>query len=615
MVKRGLPRRLRLLAGVFCALWLMVAQVAQSAQTTFTARVDRNPVTLNQSFMLTLQGSEDGDPDLRRLEADFEIVGQSKSSNLQIVNGSISRSVVWQLSLIARRAGQLQIPPVTLNGQSSSPIALVVQNTAQAQAQANGGQGGAAAQNGILLEVRATPQSVYVQQQVIIVARLYRAVNLGKGSSLSDPKFAGVDAMVERLGQDRTFQENKNGQDYVVIERRYVLYPQKSGQFTSDPILFDGEVVDNQSGFFSFDPFNQQRTEHVRVQAKPLSITVKPSPSSVQGSTWLPARKLHLGEQWGQNSSEPPVVTVGEPVTRTLILSAEGLNAAQLPDLTTGTLDGVKLYPDQAALKNTDDEHGASGVREQKIAMIPTRAGQLILPALKVKWWNVQTDREETTELPARTLTVLPAVGAGSAAVGALGGGGTASSTPSATALDATPTPTAVAAVAAPRTNAGWWPWLSLALGLGWLLTLAAWWHGRRHPAHAGIAVPSGVSANHAAHASSASLKQIEASLKQHCMANQAALARADLLAWGALQWPQDAPSSLTAMTRLVTPVLADALLTLDRSLYAPAGVAGFAHRWQGDAFWQVFQQQKAMAMQPAQPVALSSSALPSLYQ
>jgi hypothetical protein len=613
MVKPGLPRRLRLLAGVFCALWLMVAQVAQAAQTTLTARVDRNPVMLNQSFMLTLQGSEDGDPDLHRLEADFEIVGQSKSSNLQIVNGSISRSVVWQLSLIARRAGQLQIPPVTLNGQSSSPIALVVQDSAQA----NGGQGGAAAQNGILLEVRATPQSVYVQQQVIIVARLYRAVNLGKGSSLSDPKFAGVDAMVERLGQDRTFQENRNGQDYVVIERRYVLYPQKSGQFTSDPILFDGEVVDNQGGFFSFDPFNQQRTEHVRVQAKPLSITVKPSPSSFQGSTWLPARKLHLREQWGQNSSEPPVVTVGEPVTRTLILSAEGLNAAQLPDLTVGTLDGVKLYPDQAALKNTDDEHGTSGVREQKIAMIATRAGQLVLPALRVKWWNVQTDREETSELPARTLTVLPAVGAGSAA-GVPGGGGTASTAPTATALDATPAPTAVAAVAAvaaPRTNAGWWPWLSLALGLGWLLTLAAWWQGRRHPAQAGIAVPSGVPANNAPHASSASLKQIEASLKQHCMANQAALARADLLAWAALQWPQDAPSSLTAMTRLVLPVLADAFLTLDRSLYAPAEVAGSARNWQGEAFWQIFQQQKAMTMQSTQHAAPSSSALPSLYQ
>jgi len=45
-------------------------------------------------------------------------------------------------------------------------------------------------------------------------------------------------------------------------------------------------------------------------------------------------------------------------------------------------------------------------VRQEKQALLPTAPGRYELPAVEVTWWNLNTDRPETTRLPARTVEV-----------------------------------------------------------------------------------------------------------------------------------------------------------------------------------------------------------------
>ena len=135
-------------------------------------------------------------------------------------------------------------------------------------------------------------------------------------------------------------------------------------------------------------------------------LTVKPIPANYSGDQWLPVNKLQLAEKW---SADPSTFMVGEPITRTLEESASGLTAAQLPALADSTtLDGFKLYPDQVQLTDDKNDAGISGKRVQKIAYIPTRAGNVTLPAIEVKWWDVATGKEQVTSLPAHTFTILP---------------------------------------------------------------------------------------------------------------------------------------------------------------------------------------------------------------
>ena len=529
---------------LICTLALLAAPPALAS---LQATVDRNPVAMNESFTLTLQsdGSSGGEPDLSVLRRDFDVLGQSKSSSIQIINGQTSRSVQWQISLMPKRSGQLQIPAISLGGQSSQPIALTVSAASQPQA-APGGD--------LFLEVSAKPRVAYVEQQIVFTVRLYRKIDLGNGSTLSEPSFPKMNALVERLGGDRSFQTLRNGQAYSVIERRYAVYPQKSGQFRSAPVVFDGDVIEG-GGLFSFDPFGQN-SRHLRLTSQSIDLSVKPMPAGATASQWLPASKLLLTEQW---SEHPPKFTVGDPITRTLTLTASGLTAAQLPSLAGPPIAGLKLYPDQPTLKDSPDDQGITGTRVQKIAIIPTRAGNITLPAIEVKWWNIDTDTEAVATLPARSITVLP-------------GARQPAPPPS-----IRPTRAAPGSLAGAQVSAGWWPWLALSLGLGWLATLIAWaWRTRKksRPVQ-----PSDTEEP---------LRQLERQLKRDCLANDASRAKTQLQAWAKRRWPTRPPTSLTALARLCDPELAEALNELDRTLYSGAGAS-----WQGEKLWRAFSQHR----------------------
>lgn len=583
MVKPGIKRMILLLVTVISLL------VCASAQAAFQAFVDRNPVAEGESLNLTLKSDEnlDEDPDLSVLNQDFDVLGQSKVSSMQIINGNATRNTQWQIEITPKRNGQLVIPSIKAGGKTTQPIILSVTKSDQARdAQQNGE---------LFLEVSAEPHTAYVQQQIIFTVRLYRTVNLGNNSTLSDPKFPDMDAVVERMGDDRSYQNTHNGQAYAVIERRYVVYPQKSGQFSSTPVQFVGEIIEGNRGrgVFMFDPFSQS-SRHKRVSSKTILFTIKPAPAGVGGAQWLPASKLQISEQWSEN---PPKFTVGEPITRTLVISANGLAASQLPALDSQTIDGIKLYPDQPSLKDNKDDNGVSGVRTQKIAILPTRPGNFTLPAIEVKWWNVNADKMEVAQLPARNIIVLPgSANPGSANQAPALSAGIAPGEPLET--KATPADTSLASGNLIHENysRGWWPWLSLFLGAGWLATLILWWW------HARKKYPS----TKTELSDEESLRQLENNFKISCMTNDAAQAKSKLLAWAKLRWQKNPPTSLTSMAGLCQPALAYALNELDRVLYGQAkGI------WQGDNLWRLFNQYKPV------PVAIQgekSESLKSLY-
>lgn len=536
------------------------------AFATLQAFVNRNPVAPGESLTLTLKSdaSLDSDPDLSVLQQDFDVLGQSSGSSLQIINGHAARSVQWQISLMPKRSGQLIIPSIKAGRQATQPIALNVTRSNPAT-QASGE---------LFLEVSAQPLTAYVQQQIIYTVRLYSAANLGNQNSLSDPAFPGMDAVVKRLGDDRSFQTTRKGVRYAVIERRYAVYPQKAGQFSSSAVQFDGDILDSHQGAgeVMFDPFNQS-SHHKRISSKILEFTIKPAPAS------LPANKLELSEQWSVN---PPVFTAGEPVTRTLIISAQGLTASQLPAPDSQPVEGLKLYPDQPVLQDNQDDNGINGMRIQKIAILPEHAGRYTLPEIEVKWWNVKTDQIEVARLPARNITVLP------------GASSTAPAPDQAPALSSE--------TAAPRApshadttsliKTTRWPWLSLLLGLGWLTTLILWWW-QTHKTRP---------VNDESHVKEQSVRQLENALKQNCMKNDALQAKLSLLAWAKLHWYQHPPTSLTAMASRCQPELAHALCELDKTLYGQAG-----SRWQGKPLWQLFNQHRPIfgANQDKKPDAL----------
>ena len=550
---------------IVISLWLLGMSLPAAAAVN--AWLDQNHVSPGETVQLTLQhdGQTGSRPDLSPLQQDFRIIGKSTSSNVQIVNGKMDSQVRLNLTLVPKRSGKLRIPALQWDGQSSPPLTLTVDDNAA------GGQNGGAGASGnrhIFIVDTLARQSSYVQAAVKLTVRLYTDRPLYQGS-LSLP--SSNDVMIKRLGHDLQENEVRNGRQYQVVERHYLLFPQHSGRIRLEGPVLSAQVQGASrtpfgsnpffGGIFGKNPFAGMlnSTRPIRIQGQPIVLTAQPRPAGSNGHDWLPAEHVTLQQTWQPDHGQ---MHAGDPVTRHLHLSATGLLAAQLPDLSQlmSLPAGIKAYPDQPKLANSAQGSNVVGTRDQDIALIADRAGHYTIPALHLYWWDTTKNVQREIDLPARTLDILPGSGTATAGTAPPASNPAAASRPR-----PKPSSTPVLNVV-PETGGHLWAWVSLALGTLWLGTLLAWWTSRRRtdvdmtqdrqkPAEK--PVPPAARMNEARKA-----------FRQACGENDAHAARRHLIEWSAATF-DDPPAGLGALAkRLGNPALKPLLEQLDRACY-----------------------------------------------
>jgi len=506
---------------------------------TITATTDRNPVQLNESFMLIFEatGSVDDDPDFEALKKDFDILNQSQSSNISIINGSTSRNISWTLNLMAKREGLLTIPSIPFGSDSSPQLRLTVKaadkNTDTVTSD-------------FYAEMEIDKQQHYVQGQIILTQRLYSAHNLS-GYELSKLETEGVETVIEKLGEDTSFQTTKGNRPFLVIERHYALFPQKNGKLHIQAVLAQANLRGNRSSMF--DPFrNRQQLKRARSEA--INIDVLPVAKNYSAQQWLPAKEIQLVEEW---SEQAPTFVVGKPITRTLTLLADGLTAAQLPEISLPAINDFKQYPDQPLLNDKKEASGIIGMRQEKIAMIPTRAGNFKLPAISIQWWNTQTGKIETASIAARTINVTAAAGQT---------GNAQSQSPAPVQAPVTTT-SAVTQATGDNTAASSWMVSTIIFAVAWMMTLLAWFISIKYKTRStGTKKITGMEP---------SIKQALATLKTACHKNNAEACKQALLDWGKAMFSDRPPHSLGALAKQCDEPLAGLINQLNASLYSSA--------------------------------------------
>lgn len=556
--------------------WLLLLGILFHATASFgaiTAEVSRNPVSIDESFELTFtaEGSVDAEPDFSPLEQDFQVLQRSQNQSIQMINGRYSRNTRWLLSLMARRSGKLQIPAIAFGSDHSQPLNLHVRAAPQNKTD-NGG-------NDIWLEVSVEPQTAYIQQQLIYRVRLFRSVNIAD-ANLSEPTSSDPDTIIEQLGDEKSYETRRQGKRYLVNEINYAIFPQHSGNMVIEAPVFQARILQQQSrGHRS--PFNvfEQAGPLKRWRAKQINVQVKPA-ADTQGEPWLPAEAVLLSEDWPQEEQK---FLVGEPITRTLRLQALGASSSQLPLINARVPDSFKQYPDQPVVQDHKSINGITGIREEKIAIIPTMAGSFTLPAIKVAWWNTKTNSLEMAHLPERHINVMPAPGVEQSRP-AQPQPVISESKPSVTPelRDQSLPDTSPKGAATTHEQGFPYQWLSLFLAMAWLLTLAAWWrHNKKRSLQQNTAAEILSPAKR-------SLKQIRADMKRACMENNALAVRNNLLEWAQALWGDAPPRNLSEIAVRLDNRASVAIIGLERALYSKD-----AKGWNGSALWEAIAEYK----------------------
>ena len=552
------------------AFFLVLMLCSTAAFGAVKAQVDRFNLSELETLTLSIEisGNDSGEPETAPLEKDFEVLSRNHSSSYSMINGSMSSKSTWMMQLRPRHAGALTIPAMKVGSATTQSITVQVAKAADRNDSGQGPTGD------IWIEMHVEPKQVLVQQQAIVTIRIYQAAALNQ-AQLTEPSPANV--IVERLGEDANYQATRNERIWQVLERRYALFPQQSGKIEIEPVQLDGSIIVRSSRFNSL--FSQS-AKPIRVRSNALALDVSAMPTDWDGDEWLPAGKLELIEDWPAAAS----FKVGEPVTRTLTLRAEGLASSQLPGLDNVLPDNLKAYPDQPQLTDDKTFEGVSGSRQQKVAIMPMQPGTYILPQIDIPWWSTATGKKEMATIPPRTFKVVAAAA-------------TAATPPLNQIRPEVKEPVAMQALDKPAPADSVWKWLALVASAGWLLTLVWLWRCKQGAA--------GKTAGH--DIKTANLKQAKKSVELACRRNDARACEQALLSFSRLQWPDSPANNLAALACQCETELAREINSLEKRLYASG-----QQDWSGAGLQQAFQ--KANFRPPQPGAAKPSLALPDLY-
>ena len=510
-----------------CCAAMLLSNTLSWAELSATA--DRRTIAMGETLRLTLLGDAGEQPaeiDLTPLNRDWEVLSRSSATNARFINGQNQVTRTLEMELAPLREGTLTIPSLTTGGRSTTPLAIRVNPEPVV----------APGDELVLFDASVDERSVYVQSEVILTVTLQQAINLD-GGEISN--FDIPDAVVENL-ERRSFQRRVGNRTWLVTELRYAVYPQKSGSLTIPAIGFTAREVQPGRSLLG-----ARLGRRLRMASTPVEIDVKSVPTDFPGEVWLPARALTLEENW---SIDPASLNVGDSTTRTLTLTARGLQGSQLPPLSSvqGAIDipELRFYPDQESIDQTELAEGLQGQRVQSEALVARSGGTWTLPEIRVPWWNIETDRLEFATLPAKSVVVTSIQSA-----------------------DQTYDPTITSNTGPAGTTLPLWLWVVSAAG--WLVSLTLGtllWFSRRQtagqsPASAGVAAKYG------------SVRQALVDVRKAVEQQDATLLRKAILQWADHHHDQRF-SSLEALARVSTEPLATRLSAVDRSLYGDGEIA-----------------------------------------
>lgn len=439
------------------ALLLTAHGVAASAQTR--AWLDRDRIALGESTTLNIETDQllDAAPDYSALMNDFQISNNVSSRQFEMVNGVGHSRVLFAIALQPRREGLIILPRLLVGNVRVQPPTLTV--TAPTATPAHAG-------DPVFIESEADAQEPYVQQAVGFTVRLYYSGPISGQLDQPDPD----GATLQRIGEDTQYARQIGAHAYSVLERHFLLIPERSGTLTIPGAHFKGSGT---PGFF--DDLLGNGGRPLQADSAPRFLHVLEAPVDAP-QPWLPLRALTL-----RYLETPQRGRAGESITVTVEAMADGATAAQMPPLQLAVGGGAQVFAEPAQ----SDESFADGrpkVRTvRRFSIVPAQAGTLRITGPSQAWWDVRARLRRTASLPDLNIPVL---------VGANGTGA-----PAAPAAGASQANGMDAGLRVPGVQGMVQPWALAAVvfAAAWLVTLMWALRRRQQPMALDVQQPSAV--------------------------------------------------------------------------------------------------------------------------
>ncbi len=201
----------------------------------------------------------------------------------------------------------------------------------------------------------------------------------------------------EKLGEERRYEEVRDGILYNVIELRTALFPLVSGNIEIPPAKFNCNIIIRQQGYSNsiFDEFAgrggqkypvERSTDSIKLKIKSLPESDKPE--DFAGTVG----RFTMGVL-----AKPTKVKVGDPITLSINIRGEGnIQTIGEPVLAPGDEKDFKIYPAETDTTITDRGDGIKGEKLFSKVVEPQHENIDMIPAISFSYFDPELEKYMT---------------------------------------------------------------------------------------------------------------------------------------------------------------------------------------------------------------------------
>ena len=387
---------------------------ARAEDASVTATLSSASVAVGEAveLQITIKGTQKAPAPQPRVDGlDFQYNGAS--TQVQMNNFDISRSVVHTYTVLPQKEGTFTIPALSIDAGgkklATQPLTLTVAR------QSGGGQAGTAgaSENNFAAAEWVLPKTTaYVGEAIPAELRLYVLSQI-RWELPQLPALSGEGFTIQKMPKPTVTKATKDGREYDVAIFKTAITPAKAGKLVlpaSDlnTVMVLPQKRSQRPRFPGFpDAFNDQffngafnSPQQVVVRPESIELEIKPLPVAGRPASFAGA----VGQfTMAPIQASPAKLRVGDPVTITAVVKGIG-SFDRMNAPTIAEEEGWKLYPPSGKFK-ANDEVGISGEKTFEIAAIPESA-KTELPKIEFSFFNPSTEKYETITAKRFPLTV-----------------------------------------------------------------------------------------------------------------------------------------------------------------------------------------------------------------
>ncbi|MFA9192481.1 BatD family protein [Flavobacterium sp. FZUC8N2.13] len=378
-----------------------------SAQVQFEAKVSKNTLGLNERLRVDFVMNIDGDNfDEPSFEGFRVIAGPSQQVSQSWVNGRSSFEKIYSYYLMPNQKGNLVIKQATIeyNGQvyKTSPIRVNV--TAAVEQPKDPNDTSVSVDNNLYLVADVSKTSPYVNEPITVVYKLYFSYNIGitNWRELGKPKYNDFWSQIIDVKQLALEEGMFKGERFrYVVLRKTVLYPQKSGKLTIEPLSLDIDVQlpTNRRNMFGQ---MQIKEDSKRVSAGARTITVKPLPEAGKPADFSGA----VGSFDFKVTPSKSALKNGESLD--LVVSVAGKGNLKLFSLPKPVVpNALEMYDAVHNEQVNTPLSGMAGKISDSYTIIPQYKGDYPIKPMQFSYFDLNSGRYKTITSPEIIIKVL----------------------------------------------------------------------------------------------------------------------------------------------------------------------------------------------------------------